>query len=223
MRDGYLSTQFSIDLDRLGFKANRKVAGKQLDALQAALQEVADDAAETKVPVVLDAEARAYIRAMYERASGKPARCPDFEEIVQGSTWLADPAFPDTAGDSFDTAGDVNPAGLLCLGEWKSGELWVLDVATKAGYVYLVDEKRQIVPMFRGIGEFAQWAVANELWKRRLADSDDEVVERLGELHLFKTVSYLREAGLVPSAFKPGKLFKPGKPEPTAFAHEPTG
>ncbi|MFI5300838.1 MAG: hypothetical protein ACHREM_22380, partial [Polyangiales bacterium] len=179
MRDGYLSTQFSTDLDRLGFKALRKVAGKQLDALQAALQEVADDTAEAKVPVVLDAEARAYIRAMYERSSGKPLRCPDFEEVVQGSTWLADPAFPDTVGDSFDTAGDIAPAGLLCLGEWKSGELWVLDVATKAGYVYLVDEKRAIVPMFRGVGEFAQWAVANELWKRRLADADDEVADRL--------------------------------------------
>jgi hypothetical protein len=87
----------------------------------------------------------------------------------------------------------------------------------------LIDEKRTVVPMFRNVAEFAQWAVANELWKRRLADVDDEVADRLAELHLFKTVTYLREAGLVPHAFKPGKLFKPAKPEPTALVQEVAG
>jgi hypothetical protein len=220
MRDGYLSTQFSIDLDRLGLKSTRKVAVKQLDALEEALGAVADDASEARLTIKLDLEARAYIRAMYERASGKPLRCPDFEEVVQATTWLADPAQPDTAGDAFDTAGDVSPAGLLCLGEWKSGEIWVLDVAVKGGYVYLVTEKREVVPMFRGIGAFAQWAIANELWKRRIADGVDEVIDRLAELHLFKTMSHLREAGLVPPAFKPVKLFKPMRPVPTAIEAE---
>ena len=70
--------------------------------------------------------------------------------------------------------------------------------------------------MFRNVGEFAQWAVANELWKRRIA-KDGEIPERLNKLHWFKTVSFLREAGLVPQAFRP-KRFKPKHPAPTALA-----
>jgi hypothetical protein len=211
MRDGYLGTQFEKDLDRLGFKPTRKITGKHLDALEAALAEIA----EGESPVVLDAEARAYVRVMHERAQGHPLRAPDFEEVVQGSTWLCDPTDPDSAAESFDTAGDVPPAGLLCLGEWKSGELWLLDVAVKGGYVYLVTERREILPMFRSVAEFAQWMVANELWKRRIA-KDDEVPTRLGKLHFFRTVSFLREAGLVPQAFRP-KRFKPKATLPTAL------
>jgi hypothetical protein len=211
MRDGYLGTQFEKDLDRLGYKPSRKVATKQLDALEEALREVA----EGDSPVVLDHEARAYIRVMYERAQGNPLRAPDFEEVVQGSTWLCDPMDPEAAAESFDTSGDIPPAGLLCLGEWKSGELWLLDVAVKGGYVFLVTERREILPMFRSIAEFAQWMVANELWKRRLA-KEDEVPTRLGKLHFFRTVSFLREAGLVPQAFRP-KRFKPKSHLPTAM------
>ena len=215
MRDSYLSTQFATDLDRLGFKVTRKITGKQLDALEAALREVAEDESE----VVLDAEARTYIRIMSERAQGNPPRAPDFEEVVQGSTWLIDPAHPETALEAFDTGGDIPVPGLLVLGEWKSGELWILDVAIKHGYVYLVTESRQIVPIFRGVGEFAQWAVANELWKRRLA-KDGETPERLGRLHWFRTLSHLRENGLVPPTFRP-KRFKPLHHVPTALQREP--
>jgi hypothetical protein len=210
---GYLSSQFAADLDRLGFKPTRKIAPNLLDDLERALQEVAE---ETEAEIVLDAKARLYVRVMQERAQGNPRRAPDFEEIVQGSVWLPDPTNPSEVVDGFDTSGDVPPAGLLCLGEWKSGELWLLDVAVKGGYVYLVTERREIVPIFRGIEEFAQWAVANELWKRRLA-KEGEVPARLGKLHFFKTVSYLREAGLVPQNFRP-KRFKPKYDAPVAFA-----
>ncbi len=213
MRDGYLGTQFEKDLDRLGFRPTRQIGTKHLDALEAALGDVADG----ESPVVLDADARAYVRAMHERAQGHPLRAPDFEEVVQGSTWLADPLDPESAADAFDTGGDIAPAGLLCLGEWKSGELWLLDVAVKGGYVFLVTERREILPMFRSIGEFARWMVANELWKRRIA-KDDEVPQRLGKLHFFRTVSFLREAGLVPQAFRP-KRFKPKLSLPTAVEH----
>jgi hypothetical protein len=212
MRDGYLATQFSADLDRLGYKATRKVATKQLDALEDALR----DAAEGDSPVVLDAETRTYLRVMHERAAGSPLRAPDFEEVVQGSTWLPDPLAPDVAAESFDTSGDVPPAGILCLGEWKSGEIWVLDVAIKHGYVFLIDEHRAIHPMFRTLAEFAQWAVANELWKRRLA-KEGEVPERLERLHFFKTLGVLRDNGLVPQSFRP-KRFKPAHLQPTALA-----
>ena len=84
---GYLSTQFSADLDRLGFKPTRKIKPEQLDLLEAALKEVAEGDA----PVVLDVAARLYIRIMSERGQGNPRRAPDFEEVVQGSTWLPDP------------------------------------------------------------------------------------------------------------------------------------
>src|SRR5687767_2510462 len=147
MATGYLSTQFAVDLDRLGHKPTRKINTKQLDELESALIDVADGESE----VVLDNDVRAYLRAMHERAQGNPKRAPDFEECVQGSTWLADPSVPNVAVDAFDTSGDVPPAGLLCLGEWKSGELWILDVAVKHGYVYLVTERREILPMFRSI------------------------------------------------------------------------
>jgi len=209
---GYLTTKFEADLGRLGFGKARKVAAAQLDALEEALRE----AAEGECDVVLDQAARTYIRVMHERAVGNPLRAPDFEEVVQGSCWLVDPAAPQTLAKSFDTGGDVPPAGLLCLGEWKSGELWVLDIAQKHGYVFLIDEKRKILPIFRSITEFAQWAVANELWKRRLA-KEGEVPERLSKLHFFRTVNVLREAGLVPPAFKP-KKFKPLHHLPTAVA-----
>lgn len=208
---GYLSSQFARDLDRLGFKPTRKISPQQLDQLEESLRDVADGEAE----VVLDLSARLYIRLMHERAQGNPRRAPDFEEVVQGSTWLADPTNPSEAGEAFDTGGDIPPAGLLCLGEWKSGELWLLDVAIKHGYVYLVTERREVVPMFRNIGEFAQWAVANELWKRRAA-KDGEVAERLGAIRFFKTVSYLREAGLVPQNFRP-KRWKPKHSIPVAL------
>lgn len=211
MPDPYLSQQFATDLDRLGFRATRKVTVAQLDALEAALVDLADGESE----VVLDPDARAYIRTMYERGQGNPVRTPDFEEVVQGSTWLADPADVKQVPRAFDTRGDIPPAGLLCLGEWKSGEIWLLDVAIKHGYVYLATERREILPMFRSIAEFARWAVANELWKRRIA-KDGEIPERLGKLHWFKTVSFLREAGLVPQAFRP-KRFKPKHPVPTAL------
>ena len=215
MRDVYLSTQFGADLDRLGWKVTRKVPKAQLDALEASLTEVADGESE----VVLDLSARAYLRAMWERAQGRPPRVPDFEEVVQASTWLPDPADPRSAADSFDTSGDVAPAGLLCLGEWKSGELWVLDVAIRHGYVFLITERRAVLPIFRTIGEFAQWAVANELWKRRLA-RDGEVDERLGALHVFRTLGVLRENGLVPPSFRP-KRFRPLHDIPTAFRRDP--
>jgi hypothetical protein len=139
--------------------------------------------------------------------------------VVQGSTWLVDPDDPTSIADAFDTSGDIPPAGILCLGEWKSGELWILDVAIKHGYVFLVTERREVLPMFRNIGEFAQWAVANELWKRRLA-KEGEVPERLGRLHWFRTLSYLRENGLVPQSFRP-KRFKPLHVIPTALGREP--
>jgi hypothetical protein len=209
---GYLTTKFEADLDRLGFGKARKVSAAQLDALEEALRE----AAEGECEVVLDASARAFVRLMHERAAGVPVRAPDFEEVVQGGCWLVDPAAPQTLGKAFDTGGDIPPAGLLCLGEWKSGELWLLDVARKGGYVFLADEKRKLFPMFKGIAEFAQWAVANELWKRRIA-KDGEVPARLGKLHFFRTVSLLREAGLVPQSFKP-KKFKPLYTVPTALA-----
>ncbi|MGZ3418823.1 MAG: hypothetical protein ACXVEF_08340 [Polyangiales bacterium] len=208
---GYLSTQFAADLDRLGYKATRKIKPEQLDALEASLTEVA----EGDSPVVLDVAARLYIRIMHERGQGTPRRAPDFEEVVQGSTWLPDPTNPEEASESFDTGGDIPPAGILCLGEWKSGELWILDVARKHGYVFLVTERREILPMFKGIAEFAQWAVANELWKRRIA-KDGEVPKRLGTLHWFKTVSFLREAGLVPPTFRP-KRFRPKHDAPHAL------
>jgi hypothetical protein len=211
MRDAYLSSQFATDLDRLGFAPTRKITTKQLDAVEEALRAVAED---DGVPAVLDTDARTYIRIVHERASGSPLRAPDFEEVVQGSTWLVDPDDPTSIADAFDTSGDIPPSGILCLGEWKSGELWILDVAIKHGYVFLVTESREIVPMFRNISEFAQWMVANELWKRRLA-KDGEVPERLGRLHWFKTVAPLRENGLVPPNFRP-KRFKP-------LHHEPTG
>ena len=214
MAEAYLSTQFGADLDRLGFKASRKVAGDALDALEAALVELAEGESEA----VLDGSARAYVRAMWARASGSPPRVPDFEEVVQGMTWLADPAHPDTLARAFDTSGDVPPAGLLCLGECKSGEIWVLDVAIKHGYVFMIDENRKILPMFRGVAELAQWAVANELWKRRLA-REGELDERLGRLHFFKTVGWLRDNGLVPSGFQP-KRFKPLHELPTALAKD---
>lgn len=208
---GYLSSQFAADLDRLGFKPTRKIPPPQLDALEEALRDVADGESE----VVLDQAARLYIRLMHERATGNPRRAPDFEEVVQGSTWLPDPTNPREAADAFDTGGDIPPAGLLCLGEWKSGELWLLDVAIKHGYVYLVTERREVVPMFRNLAEFAQWAVANELWKRRAA-KDGELAERLGAIRFFKTVSFLREAGLVPQNFRP-KRWKPKFHIPTAL------
>ena len=221
MPDTYLSQKFAADLDRLGAKATRKVTSAHLDALEAALLDVADG----ESPVVLDSDARAYVRILHERAQPSTsgvaggARAPDFEEVVQGSTWLADPIAVGTdhrhLGRAFDTRGDVPVAGLLCLGEWKSGEMWVLDVAITHGYVYLVTERREVLPMFRCIGEFAQWAVANELWKRRLA-KDGETPERLGAIRWFKTVSFLREAGLVPQAFRP-KRWKPKRPTPTAL------
>src|SRR4051812_13774053 len=115
---GYLSTQFAADLERLGFKATRKIAPTALDALEASLVEVA----EGDSPVVLDAAARLYIRILHERAAGNPRRAPDFEEVVQGSTWLADPTNPEEVAECFDTGGDIPIPGLLCLGEWKSGE-----------------------------------------------------------------------------------------------------
>jgi hypothetical protein len=208
---GYLGSQFARDLDRLGFKATRKIAPEQLDVLEEALREVADDESD----VVLDLSARLYIRKMYERASGNPRRVPDFEEVVQGSTWLPDPTNPREVADAFDTGGDIPPAGLLCLGEWKSGELWILDIAVKIGYVYLVTERREIIPIFRNISDFAQWAVANELWKRRMA-KDGELAERLGQIRFFKTVSFLREAGLVPQNFRP-KRWRPKYSVPVAL------
>ncbi|MGZ5966303.1 MAG: hypothetical protein ACXWP4_01450, partial [Polyangiales bacterium] len=58
---GYLSTQFAADLDRLGYKATRKIKPEQLDALEASLTEVA----EGDSPVVLDVAARLYIRIMH--------------------------------------------------------------------------------------------------------------------------------------------------------------
>ena len=195
---GYLSAQFAKDLDRLGFKPTRKIAPELLDGLEEALRDLADGESE----VVLDQSARLYIRKMHERASGNPRRAPDFEEVVQGSCWLADPTNPREVAVAFDTSGDVPPAGLLCLGEWKSGELWVLDVAVKLGYVYLITERREIVPIFRNISDFAQWEVVNELWKRRLV-KDGEMAERLSQIRFFRTVSYLREAGLVPPNFRP--------------------
>ncbi len=214
MRDSYLSTQFGADLDRLGWKATRKINKAQLDALEESLRELADGESE----VVLDNEARAFLRAMHERAQGRPLRAPDFEEVVQGGTWLVDPTEPATAGRAFDTSGDVPPAGLLCLGEWKSGELWILDVAIKHGYVFLVTERREVLPMFRNIGEFAQWAVANELWKRRIA-KDGEVPDRLGKLRWFRTLNVLRDNGLVPQTLRP-KRFKTLHDVPTALARE---
>ncbi len=213
---GYLSTQFAADLDRLGYRPTRKITKEQLDALEQSLRDVAED----ETSVVLDANARLYVKIMHARAQGTPPRAPDFEEVVQGSTWLPDPANPSEADAAFDTGGDVPPAGLLCLGEWKSGEIWVLDVAAKFGYVYLVTERREIVPMFRNIGDFAQWAVANELWKRRLA-KEGEVPQRLSQIRFFRTVSFLREAGLVPPTFRP-KRFRPKKPVPTAIANAPS-
>ena len=212
MGEAYLSTQFGADLDRLGHKASRKVPGAHLDALEAALV----DLGEGESDAVLDGSARAYVRAMWERAGGSPVRAPDFEELVQGMTWLVDPAHPETLARAFDTSGDVSPAGLLCLGECKSGEIWVLDVAIKHGYVFMIDENRALVPMFRGVSELAQWAVANELWKRRLA-REGELDERLGRLHFFKSVAWLRDNGLVPSSFQP-KRFKPLHELPTALA-----
>lgn len=212
MPDAYLGSQFGADLDRLGFEPTRKVPTAQLDALEAAMKELAEGVADP----LLDGHARAYVRAMWERASGSPLRAPDFEEVVQGMTWLVDPAQPESIESAFDTAGDVPPAGLLCLGEWRSGEIWVLDVAVKHGYVFLVDEKRKLVPIFRGISEFAQWAVANELWKRRTA-KDGEVPERLERLHFFKTMSVLRDNGLLPQNFRP-KRFKPLYELPVALA-----
>ena len=214
MRDSYLSTQFSDDLDRLGYKKTRKVSKEQVEALEGALRDVADGEAQ----VVLDLEARTYLRVLHGRAQGKPPRAPDFEEVVQGSTWLPDPADPRSAAKALDTSGDFPPGGLLCLGEWKSGEIWLLDVAIRHGYVFLVTERREVLPMFRGVGEFAQWAVANELWKRRLA-KDGEVPERLGRLHWFRTVGHLRENGLVPQSFRP-KRFKPAYLMPTALGRE---
>lgn len=208
---GYLGSQFAADLNRLGFKPTRKIPPAQLDVLEEALRTVADDESD----VVLDLSARLYIRLMYERAQGNPRRAPDFEEVVQGSTWLADPTNPKEVADAFDTGGDIPPAGLLCLGEWKSGELWILDIAVKLGYVYLVTERREIVPIFRNISDFAQWAVANELWKRRMA-KDGELAERLGAIRFFKTVSYLREAGLVPQQFRP-KRWRPKYSVPVAL------
>ncbi|MBI2392237.1 MAG: hypothetical protein HYV09_21800 [Deltaproteobacteria bacterium] len=208
---GYLSSQFAADLDRLGFKPTRKIAPSTLDDLEASLREVAEGESE----VVLDLSARLYIRIMHERATGQPRRAPDFEEVVQGSTWLADPTNPSEAAECFDTGGDVPPAGLLCLGEWKSGELWLLDVAVKHGYVYLVTERREVLPMFRSIAEFAQWAVANELWKRRTA-RDGELAERLSAIRFFRSVSFLREAGLVPQNFRP-KRWKPKFTVPVAL------
>ena len=173
------------------------------------------DLADGESEVVLDQSARLYIRKMHERATGNPRRAPDFEEVVQGSCWLADPTNPSEVAESFDTSGDVPPAGLLCLGEWKSGELWVLDVAVKLGYVYLITERREIVPIFRNISDFAQWAVVNELWKRRLV-KDGELAERLSQIRFFRTVSYLREAGLVPPNFRP-KRWKPKYHTPVAL------
>lgn len=208
---GYLSSQFAADLDRLGFKPTRKISPQQLDALEESLRDIADGEAE----VVLDLATRLYIRLMHERAQGNPRRAPDFEEVVQGSTWLPDPTNLKETADAFDTGGDIPPAGLLCLGEWKSGELWLLDAAIKHGYVYLVTERREIVPIFRSISEFAQWAVANELWKRRAA-KDGELAERLGAIRFFKTVSFLREAGLVPQSFRP-KRWKPKYSTPVAL------
>jgi len=208
---GYLSSQFAADLDRLGFKPTRKIAPERLDGLEEALRDLAEEESE----VVLDQSARLYIRKMHERAAGNPRRAPDFEEVVQGSCWLADPTNPREVADAFDTSGDIPPAGLLCLGEWKSGELWILDVAVKHGYVYLVTERREIVPIFRSISDFAQWAVVNELWKRRLA-KDGEMAERLAQIRFFKTVSYLREAGLVPPNFRP-KRWKPKYHIPVAL------
>ncbi|GAC1351875.1 MAG: hypothetical protein NVS3B20_21390 [Polyangiales bacterium] len=209
MREGYLSSKFEKDLDRLGFKPTRKITPQHLDDLEDALRELAEEESE----VVLDADTRTFVRIMHERAHGRPLRAPDFEEVVHGSTWLTDPTAPSTVAAAFDTSGDVPSPGLLCLGEWKSGEIWILDVAIKHGYVYLITERREILPIFRSLAEFAQWMVANELWKRRLA-KDGEVPDRLGRLHWFRTLSFLREAGLVPQAFKP-KRFKPLRPVPT--------
>lgn len=207
----YLSAQFAKDLDRLGFKAARKIAPERLGELEEALREAADGESE----VVLDQSARLFVRIMHERAQGSPRRAPDFEEVVQASTWLPDPTNPSEASECFDTGGDIPPAGLLSLGEWKSGELWLLDVAVKHGYVYLVTERREVLPMFRNITEFAQWAVANELWKRRMA-RDGEVAERLGQIRFFRSVSFLREAGLVPQSFRP-KRWKPKYTTPVAL------
>lgn len=208
---GYLSSQFAADLDRLGFKPTRKIAPTQLDVLEEALRALADDESD----VVLDLSTRLFVRLIHERASGNPRRAPDFEEVVQGSCWLADPMDPKQVDDAFDTGGDIPPAGLLCLGEWKSGEQWLLDIAIKQGYVYLVTERREVVPIFRNISDFARWAVANELWKRRMA-KDGELTERLGQIRFFKTVSYLREAGLVPQQFRP-KRWRPRYAIPTAL------
>ncbi len=211
----YLSAQFAKDLDRLGFKATRKIAPDVLDALEEALRDVADGESE----VVLDSSARLYVRLMHERAQGNPRRAPDFEEVVQASTWLPDPTNPSEVAECFDTGGDIPQAGLLVLGEWKSGELWLLDTAIKHGYVYLVTERREILPMFRNIGEFAQWAVANELWKRRMG-RDGEVAERLAAIRFFRSMSFLREAGLVPQSFRP-KRWKPKYHTPTALDRAP--
>ncbi len=212
---GYLSSQFAADLDRLGFKPTRKIAPELLDGLEEALRELADGESE----VVLDQSVRLFIRKMHERAHGNPRRAPDFEEVVQGSCWLADPTNPGEVADCFDTGGDIPQAGLLCLGEWKSGELWILDCAVKLGYVYLVTERREIVPIFRNISDFAQWMVVNELWKRRLA-KDGELAERLSKIRFFRTVSYLREAGLVPPNFRP-KRWKPKYDTPVAIENRP--
>ena len=78
-----------------------------------------------------------------------------------------------------------------------------------------IEERREIVPIFRNISDFAQWAVANELWKRRLA-KDGELTERLSQIRFFKTVSFLREAGLVPQAFRP-KRWRPKYVTPVAL------
>ena len=207
----YLSAQFAKDLDRLSYKATRKLAPDLLGGLEESLREVADGESE----VVLDQSARLFVRIMHERALGNPRRAPDFEEVVQGSTWLPDPSNPGEATECFDTGGDIPQAGLLSLGEWKSGELWLLDVAVKHGYVYLVTERREVLPMFRNVSEFAQWAVANELWKRRMA-RDGELAERLGAIRFFRSVSFLREAGLVPQNFKP-KRWKPKYTTPIAL------
>lgn len=209
MSHRYLPVQFEKDLRRLGMKPTRTISDSHLNALEKALAKFT----EGEQRIVLDEHARAYIRCMHERAIGVPLRAPDFEEVVQGSTWLADPTVPETAAKAFDTSGDISPTGLLCLGEWKSGEIWILDITIPHGYVYVITEDRRILPVFRSISEFAQWAVANELWKRRLLKTEEEIFERLNQLKFFKSVSFLREAGLVPPIFRP-KRFKPLYPLP---------
>ena len=216
MVDPYFTKQFGRDLDRLGYRVTRNVDPSALSGLQTALADIADGECE----IVLDSDARAFVAAMFERASGRHLRAPDFEEVVQGSVWLPDPNDANSAAKSVDNmGGDVSPIGLLPLGETKTGETWLLDVGRKAGYVYVVNEHHELLPIFKGIAQFAEWACVNELWKQHRA-KEGEVPRRLEKLRFFKSISFLREAGLIPQNFRP-KLFKPAHPLPSYLAGLP--